>query len=738
VGRAKPRTKSTATKRTAQGEPGRTAAGGRGRQAVARPRRAAAAGYEAHRDRAGRRQAEQSKTGRDIGEIPEVADPARRAAAEASFRTFCETYFPEVFYLPWSPDHLRVIGKIDQAVKRGGLFAMAMPRGGGKTSLCECAALWAILCGFRRYVCIIGSDRIHAEAMLESIKVELDCNEALTSDFPGACYPIQCLDGIANRCAGQTYRGERTHIEWTADQIVLASIPDEPAAGAVVTVAGITGRIRGMKHKTPQGEAIRPDLVIPDDPQTDESARSLTQCQRRESILAGAVLGLAGPGRKISGILPCTVITPGDMADRILNTDLHPEWNGERTKLMLSMPAKSARDLWDEYGEIRAESLRRGQTLRMATAFYRRHQAAMDKGAQAAWPERRNPDEASAIQNAMNLLLQDERAFWAEYQNEPLPEQAGNVEELTVDAICSKVNGLPPRRVPQGCEVLTAFIDVQSKLLYYAVCAWSQDFTGHVIDYGTWPDQQRAYFTQRDARRTLRRAAPGAGLEGSIYAGLDALTQRLLGEPWKRDDGAEMRIALCLVDQGWQADVVHQFCRQSPHAALLLPSRGAGIGAAQRPISEFDRKRGDRIGYYWWVPKLSGKRVLRHIEVDANYWKSFIHERIGAATGDRGALSLFGDKPARHQMLAEHLTAEYRVRTEGRGRTVDEWRLKAAKPDNHLFDCLVGCAAAASYQGVALPGTDARPGKTEKLRLSEIQRRRRLERDKQRSVRSWR
>jgi hypothetical protein len=64
------------------------------------------------------------------------------------------------------------------------------------------------------------------------------------------------------------------------------------------------------------------------------SARSLSQCANRESILAGAVLGLAGPGKKISGIMPCTVIRPGDMADNILDRDKHPEWNGERTRMV--------------------------------------------------------------------------------------------------------------------------------------------------------------------------------------------------------------------------------------------------------------------------------------------------------------------------------------------------------------------------------------------------------------------
>jgi hypothetical protein len=56
-----------------------------------------------------------------------------------------------------------------------------------------------------------------------------------------------------------------------------------------------------------------------------------------------------------------------------------------------------------------------------------------------------------------------------------------------------------------------------------------------------------------------------------------------------------------------------------------------------------------------------------------NSWKSFVHERLATAMGDPGCLSVFGRKAVQHRLFAEHLTAEYRVRTEGRGRTVEEW-----------------------------------------------------------------
>ena len=86
-----------------------------------------------------------------------------------------------------------------------------------------------------------------------------------------------------------------------------------------------------MKYKRADGHTVGPSLVVLDDPQTDESARSLSQCATRGCILAGAILGLAGLGKKFSGIMPCTVIRPSDMADNILNRVKHPEWNGERT-----------------------------------------------------------------------------------------------------------------------------------------------------------------------------------------------------------------------------------------------------------------------------------------------------------------------------------------------------------------------------------------------------------------------
>lgn len=682
--------------------------------------------YEKLKDRARARNVALAIAGRDIGELPNVANAERKKRAASDFRFFCDSYFPLTFHLPWSPDHLKVIAKIEQAVLRGGLFAMAMPRGSGKTTICECACIWAVLNGHRDFVCLIGSDEGHAMDMLDSIKMELDGNDLLLEDFPEVVYPIQCLDGIANRCNGQLYKGERTHIGWTAREVVLPTIPGSAASGAIIKVAGITGRIRGMKYKRADGHTVRPSLVVLDDPQTDESARSLSQCATREGILAGAILGLAGPGKKISGIMPCTVIRPSDMADNILSRNKHPEWNGERTKMVYSFPTEEKK--WARYGELRGESLRAHGDIRLATEFYAADREAMDAGAEIAWPERYNHDELSAIQHAMNLKLQDEAAFFAEYQNEPLPEETSESNELSADQIAGKTNRMPRRAVPVGCNHVTMFVDVQANLLFFVVAAWEDDFTGYVIDYGTFPDQQRPYFTLRDARLTLPLATKASGIEGAIYAGLEQLTSSYLGREWRRDDGAMLRIERCLIDANWgsSTDVVYQFCRQSAHAGVVMPSHGRFVGASSQPFSEYKRRPGDRVGHNWRMPNVAGKRAVRHVVYDTNYWKSFVHARLGVSLGDRGCLSLFGDSPELHRLIAEHLTSEYRVKTEGRGRTVDEWKARPERGDNHWFDGLVGCAAAASIQGVVLAGAGGagQPVKRERISFAELQRRR--------------
>lgn len=649
--------------------------------------------YEDIKARSGDRARRVSAAGRDIGKPPPVDDQARRDGTRSDFRAFCELYAPESFPLAWSPDHLTAISKIEGAVLRGELFAFAMPRGSGKTTLCEWASIWALLHGHRQFIVIVGSDQAIAEQMLDSIKSHLEQNDLLAKDFPEATFPIRALEGINKRARGQTIDGKPTKIEWDADQITLATVPGSPSSGAAVRVAGITGRIRGLRHTRPDGKTIRPDLVLIDDPQTDESAASPSQCATREKTLAGAILGLAGPGKEISGLCTVTVIRTDDLADRLLDRQRHPSWQGERTKLVYEWP--DAEDDWSEYAELRREGQRDGTGTGKADEFYRQRQARMDAGSRVAWPERKAAGDLSAIQHAWNLRIdRGESAFNAEFQNAPLADDI-TTDKLDKRQLPLRATNIARGIVPAGHTKLTAFVDVQERLLYWMVCSWSESFGGQIIAYGSHPDQGSSFFEAGSARKTLALATPGASFEAALRAGLDETARLLLSREWKREDGVPMRISQILVDSNWgqSTAVVRNFCRSTPFAAQILPSRGKGVGASGTPMGP-RKNRGDRGGLNWLVGK-TAEGVQIEATYDTNFWKTFVSARLRLGLGDPEAIMFHAGS---HEMLIEHLISEFPVRVEARGRSVDEW--KSVARENHFWDCLVGSAVAASITGL--------------------------------------
>ncbi len=97
------------------------------------------------------------------------------------------------------------------------------------------------------------------------------------------------------------------------------------------------------------------------------------------------------------------------------------------------------------------------------------------------------------------------------------------------------------------------------------------------------------------------------------------------------------------------------------------------------------------------------------LNIDVNYWKSFLQARFRTAIGDAGCLSIFGNNPREHRLFAEHLSAEGRQRTknETTGRECDEWSNPPGR-DNHWLDWLVGSAVAARMEGCAVPGLENR------------------------------
>jgi len=674
--------------------------------------------YSAYRDRQAGISRVRSAKGREIGAIPDILDPDRRERCRGSLRLFCETYNPDAFRLGWSDDHLKAITRIEEAATLGALYAFAMARGSGKTTLCRMAALWAASYRLCRYAFVIGATAPKARDTLDTLRILIRFLPDYAGDFPEISYPAIALAGIANRATGQTSSERSTLIEWSADRIVLPTVAPPsnwprhwplrtdglvPTSGSIISSSGLTGEgIRGSLKTLTTGEMVRPDFVLLDDPQTPESARSRDQNTTRLQLVSADVLGMAGPGLAIAAVMPCTVIEPGDMVDEILNREKHPLWRGERSGILKSMPEDLA--AWDRYFEIfgRCAQLE-PPDFSESTAYYLAHQAELEAGAEASWPDRHEDWEVSAIQSAMHLYFRDARAFWAEYMNQPQDSNPAAAAALDPEALAAKTTNLPRRMVPRGCTRLTAMIDVGAHVLWYAVCALDESFAGGLIDCGSYPDQQRTYFTAADVRPALEEmpGVVGHSQDVAIYTGLTGLAAQILSRAYLQEEtGAVMRIERCLIDANWGpgTDLVYEFCRRSAFAGLLYPSHGKFIGASSNPMSAWTAKPGERKGAGWRLSAPESGRG-RHVVFDANWWKTFVAERLRTPAGAAGCWSLFAPGPETHRMLVDHLTAEYPIEVEGRGRRVEEWKDRPNR-DNHWWDCLVGCAVAASVQGL--------------------------------------
>ena len=633
----------------------------------------------------------------DLDVIPAPKNQERRDECERNFRLFCEQYRPEVFHFGWSDDHLKVIESIEQIVLNGGLMALAMPRGTGKTTLSITAAMWALLYGHRRWVCLVGATGGKAEALLKSIKTELRFNHSLFEDFPEVCVPIRALEGRPARTVSQTVQGVPTAIQWNMDKLVLPSIENSISSGSTVSVCGITGDIRGQQETTIDGTIIRPDLCIIDDPQTRESAASEKQCNDRIETIQGDILGLAGPGVKIACIMPCTVIHQYDAVDRILG-DEFKDWRSFRTK-MLYGKAKHPEE-WEKYAVERDRILSNDISLKVLNEYYLKHQDALEEGLHASWPERKNADEVSAIQHAQHLRLRDERAFLSEYQNEPEDQSAKDM--ITADELKRKTHDLELSVVPDESDTLVAFADVQKEALFWMVMAFSKrDFTGWVVDHGHWPQQPTMMQNYRNLRVTASSIYPGESLEVVLRGQMEGLTTYLLDREWTTEQGMPRKVDRMLVDANWgqSRDAIYQWISRSQWSHLLFPSHGKFVGASSEPLNAGQKPSPTKfIGTHWRMT-ISNEVKVRYFLYDVNFWKTYSHERLSTGLFQEGSVSL--PKPPSkhyHDQLVNNLRSEYPVTVEGRGRTVKEWKLKPGE-DNHFFDCFVGCYVAASSLG---------------------------------------
>jgi hypothetical protein len=646
--------------------------------------------------------------GSAVPRIPSIAHPERREACARDPVLFCGTYFPNSTGLyPMSSDHVGMYRILEAAAIDGGQFVNAFPRGFGKSTSVENFCLWAVLNAIVRYVALLAAEKPLSTDSLDSIKRELLENDLLAEDYPEVVYPLRALEGTPQRCQRQTYEGVPTNSLWRKDVIVLPTIAGSAASGAIIKCKGITGSVLGLRHKDGEGNQIRPDLIVADDIETRESAEQPGQVRKRLNILIKSILGLGGHDKSLAVVVNGTILSNGSAIHQLLDPKLYPAWQGKRVKMLIK-PADAQDEFWlGKYRETRhsfnpEDAEDRKRAIREANALYLESRDLADAGAVVSWEHcYSRKDELSAIQHAYNLLIDRGRDYFAtECQNEPLVDENRSAAVTPAD-VREHVISAKAWIMPTGTTTLTAFVDVQKDLLYWLVSAWGPGLRGHVVGYGAYPEQGRNYFTLRDCGRTLVDAAGGASLESAIQQGLDAVCRMLLdrevGHEW---DDATSRLSLLLIDANWQQsqNVVREFVRRSPWGTRVMPSNGRYVGVAGRTLTDRTPPPGERQGAHWRTNTLE---KVRHLQWDTNTWKTMVAGRLKLPDGDPNRITIHGGKP--HDLIEDHFSSQYPTRAISKERAADLWTQIPGR-DDHLWDCLVGSAAGASFVGIEAVG----------------------------------
>ena len=626
---------------------------------------------------------------------PSKKSLARRKRYEPILHKWLKYYMPETFPDRWGSVHIRCCDKLQQCIDYGGCFAFAMPRGGGKSAIGKGASVYATITGRRKYVVPIGATDGMAGEYLDFIKSQLDgTNERIAEDYPEVIKFFKALEGRAIKGGANQLRedGKVSGIQWRAKGITFPEILDldgnpYPFAGARIECRGITAAMKGMA-KNVGGRIIRPDFVLPDDVQTEDDALSVAACDKIENKLIGTVLALAGPRSRIACFMPCTVVEKGDVSDRFLDKQRHPEFQGARHPMFVQWP--DAQDtLWQEYATIRREAEDDATGKRAATRFYRANRKDMDAGAEMSWPDRVRGGELSAIETAENLLIElGEVKFFAEMQQDPKP-MAAAAFELTAAKVISHTVDTPRLEVPAAATIIGGHCDINRSGLHSAIAAFDQQMSPHVIDYAKTP--QRGDLWPENANEHVRHDA--------IFRGLKQLMDTIAQSDYRRD-GLKVTPGLMLVDAGYDAEVVHRFCEQARYPFRVVPAIGRSASKYRcskatlvgKPMEQchFQRPMNRRAPYAMFC---------------SDYWREIMLRAFLSEPGAPGGCTLFHvSDPRRHMPFAEQVVAEFLA---GKWKTEMGWRWEYRHAPGATWDwgdALTGCWVAAALQGIGSGG----------------------------------
>jgi phage terminase large subunit GpA-like protein len=303
------------------------------------------------------------------------------------------------------------------------------------------------------------------------------------------------------------------------------------------------------------------------------------------------------------------------------------------------------------------------------------------------WKAKQLPEDSEARENSERKLCQ---FVWAR----PFTPKTLGSEPLTSSRVARHQGDLPRGLAPADTLWVTVGVDLGKFMGHFVVVAWRANGLAVVIDYNIFDVP-----TKRNEDDT-----DGFDEVVAIGKALAQLRDRFESVGWTKHGSGEVLLAdKVLIDSGHQGDVVKAFCRRASAdgqfgrvTETYVCCRGAGLGQhAARRYTQPSRRGTTvlKIGERYYVSK-HPVQLVHVVEIDADYWKSWVHGRLSAPAGQAGSLTLYAGPEKEHNTLAKHLTNECEVqKLQPKLGLVTVWENKTHRP-NHYFDALAyGCVA---------------------------------------------
>jgi len=259
----------------------------------------------------------------DMSELEAISPREAAQIGARSLTKYGHLFFPRTFRLK-SPEMHEAIGAALYGPNRYNAFEIF--RDGAKTSLLRVYTSQRIAYGISRTIMFTSASQEHSKISVRWVRRQVMYNKRWAQTF-----------GLSP--------GDKWTDEWCEIKCNLLEDEYQPGMPVIVTLlaVGITGQIRGFNM-----DDFRPDLIVLDDPLTDENTATEEQRKKIENLIFGALLNSLAPATEVPTAKAVFLQTPfvkGDAIDKCMND---PQWNPVKFGIIEYLPDGQTKSRWED------------------------------------------------------------------------------------------------------------------------------------------------------------------------------------------------------------------------------------------------------------------------------------------------------------------------------------------------------------------------------------------------------